>query len=88
MQVLGVLGSLYIVSCHSISIPLLPSITGLPLQAIELILFSQSAAAAAATVADDDDDNADDCVDEYDLAPAASVFVGFRNQYLPYQLVP
>ena len=48
--------------------------------------YIRPAAAAAPTAADDDDD--DDYVDEYDLAPAASFFVEFQNQYLPYQLVP
>ena len=41
-----------------------------------------AAATAAAAAADDD------YVDEYDLAPIASFFIEFRNQFLSYQLVP
>ena len=58
------------------------------LRELELFLFSRhavavaAAATAAPTVADDDDDVDDDYVD------AASLFVEFQNQYLPYQLVP
>ena len=41
------------------------------------------------TAADDgDDEDADEYVDEYDIAPAASLFVAFRNQFGPYRLVP
>jgi len=36
------------------------------------------------SAADDDYDYAD----AYDFTPAASGFVAFRNQCLPYQLVP
>mmetsp|Transcript_45921 Transcript_45921/g.51363 ORF Transcript_45921/g.51363 Transcript_45921/m.51363 type:complete len:102 (-) Transcript_45921:68-373(-) len=93
MYVLDVLGGLHIVSCYSISIPLLPSITVPSLPAVELLLFIQSAAAATASAANDDDDDDDDddyYANAYDFTtiPNASVFVGFRNQFLPYQLVP
>ena len=82
-----------------ISIPLLPSISVPPLPAFELFFFSCHvvgnfvvdvvfAVAAAPTAANIDVDDDDDYVNEYDIAPDASLFVGFRNQYLPYQLVP
>ena len=62
----------------------------LPLPALELFLCRcyVVVAVAAPTAAEDDDDDeyADD--DYFTTTPAASVFVGFRNQYLPHQLVP
>ena len=49
------------------------------------------AAATPPPVTDDDataaDDN-DDYANEYDLTPAVSLFIEFRNRFGPYQLVP
>ena len=41
-----------------------------------------------APTAADDDDGIVNYVDEYDLASAASLFVGFRNRFWSYHLIP
>jgi len=41
------------------------------------------------TAADDgDDEDVVNYEDQYDIAPAASLFVAFRNRFGPYRLVP
>jgi len=57
----------------SISVPLLPAF-----EVFLCIHYVAAAAAATPTVAADDDVIVN-YVDEYDFAPAASFFVGFRN---------
>lgn len=61
------------------------------LLALKLFLCNRLAvviAVAAATAANEYAD--DDYTNEYDstTTPDASIFVTFRNQFLPYQLVP
>ena len=56
---------------------LLPSTSVPTLPQFKLFLCSSLVAAA---------DN-DDYVDEYDLEPAVSLFVAFRNRFGPFQLV-
>ena len=65
--------------CHWLSLPV-----------FELFLCSSHVVAASPTAADDDDDNYDDddYVDAYDLAPNATFFVVFQNQFLLYHLIP
>ena len=76
---------------------LLPSTSVLPLPIFKLILCSShvvavvAAAPTAPTAAnndDDDDDDDDDYANEYDLTPDASFFVGFRNHFSSYHLIP
>ena len=52
------------------------------------IAVDTTAAAAPTAADDDDDDDDDDYANEYDLTPAVSLFIEFRNRFGPYQLVP
>jgi len=56
--------------------------------AIAAIRFAVDTTADAAPTAADDDDDDDDYANEYDLTPAVSFFIEFRNRFGSSQLVP